>query len=528
MTSRSRYLLASALLFVILSLLVLTTFRKYGISWDEGTHDRFGVYILRYYRGLLTGKPDLTVLSIGNPVAYGGVFNLITAWFQEHSPLGRFETRHLFTAVIGLSGIFGCWMFTRRVVNEKAAFWAALFLGIVPLYYGHMFFNPKDIPFASLYIWSLYFIFRTLEDFPKLSWTSVLGTGILSGLTMGMRVGGVMLYGYLGLGLICILFVAWNQYDRKTRWLMIRKALLIGVITFTFSYVIMVAFWPWALQNPLVNPLLALTAQQNIDYQGVVLFHGAVYPGDQLPWNYIPGYFLATLPEIILIMLAGGLVLGVASLIRTPSALKTPTYKFYGISLLLLAIIFPVGYAILTRPVLYDGVRHFMFILPPIASLAGISFQALSDWLSKRNLWGTRILTIGVTGLILYQIFIMARLFPYEYIDYNVLTGGVQGAYQNYELDYWGLSTSEAARWLSNYSEKEKPLGDRKIPVFTCAGKLSASAYFSQNLGIVEDIDKAHYAILLNRPGCDWNAPGKVLYRIERMGVPLAEVKELE
>jgi hypothetical protein len=42
----------------------------------------------------------------------------------------------------------------------------------------------------------------------------------------------------------------------------------------------------------------------------------------------------------------------------------------------------------------------------------------------------------------------MARLHPYEYTDYNYLAGGVPRARQNYMLDYWGLSLTQASRRL--------------------------------------------------------------------------------
>jgi hypothetical protein len=71
----------------------------------------------------------------------------------------------------------------------------------------------------------------------------------------------------------------------------------------------MVAFWPWAQQNPLVNPFLALTAQGQIDYQDVVLYRGISYPGIDLPVDYVPGSFLVTMPEVVLLILAAGLVL---------------------------------------------------------------------------------------------------------------------------------------------------------------------------------------------------------------------------
>jgi len=42
----------------------------------------------------------------------------------------------------------------------------------------------------------------------------------------------------------------------------------------------------------------------------------------------------------------------------------------------------------------------------------------------------------------------MVRLHPYEYTDYNHLAGGVPRARQNYMLDYWGLSLTQASRQL--------------------------------------------------------------------------------
>jgi hypothetical protein len=41
------------------------------------------------------------------------------------------------------------------------------------------------------------------------------------------------------------------------------------------------------------------------------------------------------------------------------------------------------------------------------------------------------------------------RLHPYEYAYYNRFIGGIHGAFRRYELDYWGTSYREAARYLA-------------------------------------------------------------------------------
>jgi hypothetical protein len=54
---------------------------------------------------------------------------------------------------------------------------------------------------------------------------------------------------------------------------------------------------------------------------------------------------------------------------------QTPSLYQKGIILLVFSIVFPVLLVIVQKSVLYDGVRHFIFILPLIACLAGISFR---------------------------------------------------------------------------------------------------------------------------------------------------------
>jgi hypothetical protein len=101
-TRRINYRVLSYALFSALLLLVLLTFRHYGVSWDEGVHDKIGSDLLSYYLGLLHGFVDFQTLDVGSRVAYGGVFNLLIGVAQKFSPLERFDTRHLVNALVGL------------------------------------------------------------------------------------------------------------------------------------------------------------------------------------------------------------------------------------------------------------------------------------------------------------------------------------------------------------------------------------------------------------------------------------------
>jgi hypothetical protein len=87
---------------------------------------------------------------------------------------------------------------------------------------------------------------------------------------------------------------------------------------------------------------------------------------------------------------------------------------------------------LLLRPPIYDGYRHFLFILPPVFITAGLAFQALKERL--RITWHYALVSLvlvapGVIGLV--------KMHPYEYTYYNLLVDGTGGAYRHYETDFW-------------------------------------------------------------------------------------------
>src|SRR5207244_5084620 len=96
-------------------------------------------------------------------------------------------------------GLVGCWKLARAMSGARAGFVAALFLISTPNYYGQMFNNPKDIPFAVGIVWSSYYIVRIVPALPRPSLALTATLGAASGLTMGVRIGGLLLMCYLGL-----------------------------------------------------------------------------------------------------------------------------------------------------------------------------------------------------------------------------------------------------------------------------------------------------------------------------------------
>jgi hypothetical protein len=108
-----------------------------------------------------------------------------------------------------------------------------------------------------------------------------------------------------------------------------------------------------------------------------------------------------------------------------------------------------VLYVLIRKPAMYDGIRHFLFILPPVFIFSGFTFEYILEFITSHTLpnWlyaGTVVLVIlpGILGIL--------RLHPYEYTYYNSWIGGMRGAFRNYETDFWLTCYKEAVQDLNS------------------------------------------------------------------------------
>src|SRR3978361_2399161 len=135
----------ATLMLVVVALIASLTFRDYGLGWDDYTHAEYADLLLRMYG---SGFKDTAALSFANLYMYGGGFDMVAALLHKIIPLELFETRRLVGAIVGLTGLAVTWRLARRIGGAVAGLAALLLLALCPIFYGHMFMNPKDAPFA--------------------------------------------------------------------------------------------------------------------------------------------------------------------------------------------------------------------------------------------------------------------------------------------------------------------------------------------------------------------------------------------
>jgi len=501
--------------------LVLTTFRDYGVTWDEDVHNWYGNFVLDYYLSFFGNKAALHWQDLYN---YGAMFDMIAAALNRVSPIGIYETRHLLNGLVGVLGLIGCWKLGRIVAGPRCGFIATLLLILIPNYYGQMFNNPKDIPFAVGVVWSTYYLIRIIPLLPRPPFATLAKLGAAIGMTMGVRIGGLLLICYLGL--LLALDGSWRAIAARrigvlgaAAWVSLSRVLFPVAAA---AYPVMLLFWPWAQTDPIENPLRALAFFSHQTFPFYTLFDGQFVPASDLPWAYLPTYIALALPELVLVLFVCAPIAALVALGRGHFRLGRERAL---VSFVLgIGILFPVTYAIAIKAVLFDGMRHFIFVLPPIAVVAAVAADWGLAWLARfpyrQPIWGVLALYGGA------HISIMAMLHPDQYVYYNAFVGGVEGAQHKFKLDYWANSYAELVQGLEDYVRAEygADFEEREFTVAVCGPPISAGYYFPPNFRLVRDRASADFFIAFTKDNCDRALPGRPVYRVERMGALLSLV----
>ncbi|OYQ32752.1 hypothetical protein CHU95_18530 [Niveispirillum lacus] len=507
-------------------LFVAFTFKNYGITWDEPLHLENGWRALDWYLSL---GADQRVLDFQNLYLYGALYDTLTAAAGAILPFDVYESRRLIGGLVGVVGLVAVRAQARMLAGPRAGALAVLLLLLTPEWLGQAFANPKDVPFATAAAWMGLLQIRLIRALPHQRWGSLAAFGLAFGAALGIRVGGVVLIGPLVIACLYWLTLHLRTVPTATA---LRDACIAAVrllASFILAWLIMLACWPWAQLDPLTRPLEALAGFSHFPLSFNFPFAGQILSTTDLPWWYVPVAFGVKLPEVTLLGLAVALVMAIRAATRAPLSLPPERVG------LTAAILLPPLIVIVTGAVLYDGIRHLLFLLPPLSVAAGIGLDRLATRLGapafrERFSHGAGVAAALLCLWIGWQGLTMARLHPYEAIWYNALTGGVRGAQGKFELDYWGSPLSEAAERLRNRIVAQEGSGAiaRPYRVRICGPHDSALHFLPPTWKAPADGQgEADFYIAFKRSTCGPVPAGPEIVRVERLGVTLAYVLDL-
>jgi hypothetical protein len=196
--------------------------------------------------------------------------------------------------------------------------------------------------------------------------------------------------------------------------------------------------------------------------------------------------------------------------------------------MLTLAATLPITIAIVKRPALYNGIRHFIFVIPPMTVLGGVAFTWIMNWLgANRRSWQPVTVAIFAFGLLL-SLGEMIRLHPYQYTHFNHIAGTVRGADDRFMLDYWGLAFKQASDGLREQlvERQEIPPQNRKWKVAVCGPQRPAQVALGSDFTIGWDSHAADFAMTLGEFYCK-GLTAPVMVEIKRDDVVFARVYDI-
>jgi hypothetical protein len=517
---------ATIVLLAAIAALALWTFRDYAISNDEGVQHHYGELILNYYA---SGFKDQSVFNFENLYLYGGLFDIIVVSLSHLLPIDPYDLRHILCALIGIAGIGATAATARSIAGPRAGLLAAIALCVCGAWYGTMFNHTKDIPFAAAMMGATLFLIHIGRLLPSPRLRDIATFGVLAGAALGMRVLGLILVVYIGFAIALYLPATGDERARgQPRWRLALESLMRVLPACVPAYLIMIFAWPWAALAPL-NPIRGLLAFSEFHYNIRTIFAGQAYDMADVPRLYVPVYFLIRLPLLTLF----GAAVAMLSVLPQLGAADATRLQRRDIGFLSLAVIFPIACQVIGHGPAFTGLRHFLFVIPPLAALAGIGLDRILTLLAARSRWLAAGGVAAGSACLLWNADTLVRLHPDEYLFYNSAVGGLQGASRRYDLDYWFNSMPEAVNKLETYLRHSPPAESswqtQVYSVAVCGERLSFEKTVTLpqlRYDFMPTWEQSDFFIAPTQMNCDSDLDGKVVATVERLGVVIATIKD--
>jgi hypothetical protein len=431
------------------------------------------------------------------------------------------------TFLAGLAGIAMLLPMARLAVGRWSGLVAIALCLTTGYLYGSIFFTPIDVPFLlSMTAATLAIVVMAKRTVP--SWPATISAGLLTGLAIATRSSGVITHAYLiGAMALCALeAILGDCAEAPQAVIKIGARTLVAML---IAWLVTFVMWPWLqIGNPFTQFTTSFAYFANHPASMEFMHWGTMVTSNDLPWSYIPGQLAARLPEGFLLLLATALVLGLANAFACGRrALADRRMKSLKIVALMVAqqrqalvvwaaALLPIVFIMMQGSTLYNGIRHVLFLIPILAVIASYGFVRLLPYL--RQFPVPTAAAIG--GYVGWQLYLLAALHPLEYVAFNAFAGGVHGAYQRFDMDYWSAAATIALRRLEDRLDLQvpNPFKDNPPSLAVCIAwrEESAESMYRRPWRLETDPDKADYVITTENMNCAENKPFVLIDEVKR------------
>lgn len=425
-------------------------------------------------------------------------------FFEYLHVLGPIDAYHLGLVLLWLCALLYMYQRLTQLHSRDMALCSMLFLMLAPRVLGHVPNNMKDVP-------AMAFVAMAVLDVACALRLGRPGLLAVAGLFFGAALSSKLTAGIGLLPIAVLLVVRLKQGGLPRRyWLPLASAPVLALAVF-------VGHWPYLWVPPVE------LWHRLVEWRSVI----AIRSGSHSLSLYPAVLLFVTTPVPTLLAGLGSVV---------------PLWRWIGVEdrglffAYLLWFLGILGAFSSGMIALFDGIRHFLHVWPPLAFLAGWGVSMLSARLFAR---APRMapFRLQITALALVVLLVPSVLLyhPYEVTYFNALIGGLPGATTlrfdpdrvlDFEArDYWGTSVRRAVRW-ANANLPENAVVSVSLP----PRAQIAYPYRSDFRMALTEVGVTEYLILLNRPLWFREADslalstGEILHQEEARGVPLTFV----
>ena len=309
-----------------------------------------------------------------------------------------------------------------------------------PLWLGMSHVDFKDMPLASgLTLVTAGLTFSCSISPPR--WSLIVGVvlcGSGGAIALASRPGSLPLLTALAVGsAISVFAIGRSGKVRALPTEVAAGAALAGALVFTWATnpIARIDMPKW-LEN-------STAVARSFPWNSTIRTAGRDVRSTDLPLWYVPAWIGAQLPLLTLAAVLGGAGLLIVILIRQTAAERLRT-ALPLVPIALQGIVLPVA-TVASGAVLYDGIRHLLYMLPALMAIPAVALATLDRRLraSRRGV----LLPLVAVVVAATSLFASIRWAPYAYAFVNPVAGRNTDT-RDWELDYWGVSAREGVRRL--------------------------------------------------------------------------------
>ncbi len=482
--------------FSIFLIIGILSVKDYGITWDENSQKNLGISAIK-----LLLRNDRSIYGHINKY-HGTTFTLILTIIERIFNINNTSTvfilRHYATFILFYTSVIFFYFLCRNIFKSwKLGLLGSVFLVLSPRIFADSFYNPKDLPFLSLFIIAIFTLYRFLQ---KRSASYAFLHGIVTGIATGLRIISILIFVFTILFFILDLLILKKQTNNSI-YIKTNRQIMILLIYLFVTIIVFLALMPALLPDPLNNFIAALKTMSDFPLDTRFLYMGQYLSSFDLPWHYLPVNILLMTPIPYSILFFIGL-LYFFSHFRKGLIDYYLENKFIIISIMWFFI--PVLAVIILGSTLYNGWRQMYFIYPALLILAlnGVKFMYRLLFTKLKIKYYNLAAMILAAAIIMNQVYItqlMVRQHPYQYIYYNILAGrDMKVVKGRFILDYWGMAYKDALEFILKTDNR------KRITYTTREGSNEAAEYMfseqdKERLVFVNTLEETEYLIINHR-----------------------------